>query len=74
MAKQQLYHIGYKNLKFGTEDEYLPEVHEMKVVTAGGIKDAIAACKQYHPRCKIVQSLDHLAYLAQDGKLKDATV
>ena len=46
MAKQQLYHIGYKNLKFGTEDEYLPEVHEMKVVTAGGIKDAIAACKQ----------------------------
>ena len=72
--KQELYHVGYKLPKFGTENEFLPEIHEMHVVTAGGIKDAIAACNQHHHGCKVVDALTHLAYLAAEGKFKDGSV
>ena len=70
--KWELFHVGYRLPKFGTENEYLPEIHTFKVSTQGGIMDAKETCERFHKGCKIVQVLDNLAYIACEGKFTEA--
>ncbi len=65
MAKQQpeqdkcvIYCIKYQSPKFGTENEFLPEVHTFIVSTNRGMDDAKAALQQYHPGSRLVVIMD----------------
>ena len=50
----EIFTVKYRLPVFGTEGrEFHPEMHEFMVSTRGGRKDAEAACKEYHPGCKI---------------------
>jgi len=54
-SKFEIYWVTFQNPKFGSDGkEFDPQEWQIGVSTAGGKKDAEAACKQYHKGCKVV--------------------
>lgn len=60
----EIYTVKYQIPKFGSENEYQDELKTMMVSTEGGPNDAKAACKQYHPGCRVVAVISRMESLA----------
>ena len=60
--KWEIWNVGFQTPVFGMENTYSKDVKWMMISTKGGESDATAACKKYHPGCRVVCTLSRLEY------------